>query len=509
MVDNPLKVPIFSAALGAASGFYSFNFVSSYLNINVYVPALFFAAGVLVCAVNGMVFLKEFIFSFRDRDRRLEEFRIIFFFLLTGIMLGTAAYTTQMKKPSAGIPFEKVTGLSGYFVDDPHLLAGGSGAFTFSMISSRGKGGVEASAAGLIQVFFPEALYDSIKSRGRGTKIFIDGSFLIPQEGKTQYNTPRFRARSIHVYEDSSWLQSARTRTRWTIINTFEGSHWGGLALALLLGVRDYLDTGMAEHYKAAGCSHVLALSGMHLGIISALAAFILKKPLGLVKASVLGAFLIIGYVFLVGAQASLMRAAIMSTLGTFVMVKGWKRNMISLLSAAFIIQTLIFPSSAMTVSCILSYLALAGILILGPVCLEFLKGWLPEMLANPLAASLAAFLATIPVTAVFFGMIRPIGIAAGLVIVPVSTLFMILSIAWFGLQALPFIHVIAGKLIGKVLDFLYTVLDLMVLEAGKIPGLSLTNHALLVIICIVMYIILFLAYKILRNIRTRFVPFA
>jgi competence protein ComEC len=504
MVDKPLQVPIFFTAIGAAFGFYSFHFFSKYLPFDFYVLVLIFLTAGFLCLVNGIVFLRKFLFAFRDKDRFLKELRIVISFLVIGVVLGTVSYTAQMKKASAGIPFEKVLGLSGNLVDDPHLLASGSGAFTFEMLSSQGKDGLEASAAGLVQVYFPETLFESIKSQGRGSKIFIDGSFL-PESADNSYANPRFSARSIHVYEDSSWLHAARTKTRMSIIGSFEEQRWGGLALALLLGVRDFLDTEMAEHYRMAGCSHVLALSGMHLGIIAALAAFILKKPLGLRKASGFSAVLIIVYVFIVGAQASLMRAAIMSLLGTFVILKDYPRNMISILSLSFIIQIMLFPASANTVAFMLSYLALAGILLFSPLFVEFFKGWLPDFLANPLASSMAAFLVTSPVLAAFFGTIMPIGIAAALVIVPLSTLFMILSIIWFVVQNVPFL----SSLIGKVLDFIYTVLDLMVLQAGKVPGWAVTNTAVICVMCIVIGLILLLAYKQIRKVRMRFVPFA
>ncbi|MDR2901343.1 MAG: ComEC/Rec2 family competence protein [Treponema sp.] len=457
----------------------------------------------LVCIANGLVFLREFLFPLRDKDRLLQEFRIIFLALAMGLVLGNIAFVAQMKEPSAGIPFEKVTGLNGTLSDDPHLLVSGNGAFTFTMISSRGKDGLTASASGSIQVFFPQELFDSIKSLGRGSKLFLDGT-IIPQNESRPNDSLRFSAKSIHVYADSSWLHSARTSVRLAIINSFEYKRWGGLALALLLGVRDSLNNLMTDNYKLSGCSHVLALSGMHLGIISALVAFILKKPLGLRKASILGALLIIAYVFLVGAQASLMRAAIMSVLGTFAMIRGYQRNMLSLLSAAFIMQIVLFPASALTISFILSYLALAGILLFSPMFAEFLKGWLPDIFVASLSASLAAFFATISVTGIFFGIIRPIGIVAGLFIVPVVTLFMILSIAYFFLQAVPF----ANELIGKVLDFIYTVLDLMVLEAGKVPGLAVSNNLVLLVVCLLSFVVLFAAYKKIRHVRMRFVPF-
>ena len=59
----------------------------------------------------------------------------------------------------------------------------------------------------------------------------------------------------------------------------------GGFLLALLSGSKEYLDIDLVENFKKSGLSHILALSGMHLSLLSGIAAFIGKK-IGIKKIS-------------------------------------------------------------------------------------------------------------------------------------------------------------------------------------------------------------------------------
>jgi competence protein ComEC len=275
------------------------------------------------------------------------------------------------------------------------------------------------------------------------------------------------------------------------VLEKFAGSPWGGLAAALILGVKDDLDATVSELFKAAGCSHVLALSGMHLAIVSTLIAFLLKKPLGLKPAALGGAFFILLYVYLVGPQPSLMRALIMYLLGTAAVLGSFPRQPVPLLGLAFLIQIILDPPSGNTLSFILSYLALGGLLIVGEAFHDLIRGKIPEILAQPLSASLGAFIATAAVSSAAFGEIRPGGIGAGLCIVPLSTLFMILAIVYLGVSfLLPFL---TGPL-ALVLSGLYEILEGTAFLASRIPEIQRPSPAVLggisfVLVCCLLYI--------------------
>jgi competence protein ComEC len=202
-----------------------------------------------------------------------------------------------------------------------------------------------------------------------------------------------------------------------------------------LLGNRDGLDDGEGDLYALSGCAHVLSLSGMHLAVISALAALALKKPLGLRAAAVAGTLVVALYVIFVGFQPALVRSVIMYVFGATALIGGFPRRVLPLLAAAFIVQLVLDVDSARSLSFVLSYLALFGIAVLGATVDDLAGGMLPKALRAAMATSIGAFLATAAVSAAAFGSLRPIGIAAGLIVAPAATALMIGGLAWFGLD--------------------------------------------------------------------------
>ena len=94
-------------------------------------------------------------------------------------------------------------------------------------------------------------------------------------------------------------------------------------------------------------------------------------------------------------------------------------------------------------------------------------------MLAAPLAASLGAYLATSAVLAACFGIIRPVGILAGLIIVPLTTVFMVGAMAAL---VLSFIAPALMNIADRGLTLFYALLDRLVSLAAVVPGVSATS---------------------------------
>jgi competence protein ComEC len=384
-----------------------------------------------------------------------------------GFSMGAAAWVAGSREPRFGLPQGEIIGFSGVLKEDPRAFSDGRGMGRLVLEQTAGRFGLRSSARGEALVFFPSGTIPRLREFGRGSTVYVEGSFVPPQASSPE---PRFRAESVHIITAAPPLERFRTGIRMGLLELFAGSpgSWGGLALALLLGVRDTIDAGVAENYQRAGCSHVLALSGMHLAILSSMIAFFLKKPLGLKPAALAGALFILAYVFLVGPQPSLYRSAIMYLLGTLMVLGILPGRM--LLGLAFLIQLAIQPESAESPSFVLSYLALFGILYLGEPVHELLRGRLPEILLKPLTASLGAFIATQTVTVLFFGVLRPVGIGAGLIVVPLITLFMTFSMGWLVLALL--FPPMAGP-VGIILSIIYNALDRLVVLAAKAPGIA------------------------------------
>jgi len=272
-----------------------------------------------------------------------------------------------------------------------------------------------------------------------------------------------------------------------------EAPVWGSLASALLLGVRDDLDAGFSEAFRNSGCSYILALSGMHLAIISGVLAFLIRRPLGIRWASLVGAIFIVFYVFVAGSQASLVRSAIMYLIATFAIWGLLKAKALSLLGMAFIIQLLFQSETGISVSFILSYLALAGMLTLGETFHSLFRGRLPEIINRAFSASLGAYIVTAPVVVFYFGTIKPIGILAGILVAPLCSVFMVIALAALITSFLPFP---VWSVFDFVLTWFYRLLDSIVSLAGRVPGLFNLNPVPVLVVSILLWILVLFIHK-------------
>ncbi|MDR2768061.1 MAG: ComEC/Rec2 family competence protein [Treponema sp.] len=365
-----------------------------------------------------------------------------------------------------GLPPETMSAVQGVLLEDPRTAGAsrqGMAALRLTKTEARlGSGTARASASGALTVFFSPLSAARIKEFGRGTEVYAEGAFLPPRDT----GTPAFRARSIHTVNAAPPYERFRTALRARLLAAFDGADWGGLSAALLLGVRENLDGALAAAYRNAGLSHILALSGMHLAFLSGLLALLLRKPLGKRASIMAGLVFVFGYLLLIGPQPSLVRAALLYALGSVLLLGGHERATLPLLGACFMLQILLFPESGLSLSFILSYLALAGILILAPSVEELLKGRLPDSAAKALGASLGAFIFTAPPAAAVFGVLRPAGIIAGLLITPLSTAFMALSLGAFFPRS---------AFLGGPLSLLESVIRRCVNAAARFPGVGVS----------------------------------
>jgi competence protein ComEC len=473
---NLILPPVF-CGLGMALSYYTYPLVIS-AHWGLFIPA-----GILFVSLVIVSLLRALRFLYRNVPA-VSKLGIAAVAASAGFALGIAARQNVPGPAEFGILPERVTSVSGILKEDPRTLHGGSGFGILELRECGGQGGLRASAQGSVTVFFQEEAIPRLKEFGRGCEIFIEGS-LSPGATARSGRGALFRASSVHITKPASGLERFRTGLRLKLLDRFQNRRgsgdsferaapvWGSLASALLLGVRDDLDTDLSTGFRDSGCAHILALSGMHLAILSGLLAFLLKKPLGIRWSSLAGAVFIVFYVFVAGSQPPLVRSAIMYLIGAFSVWRFLKGKPISLLCMAFIIQLVFQSETGISLSFILSYLALLGILTLGETLRSLFRGRLPGIVNGGLSASLGAFIVTAPVVVLYFGTLRPIGIIAGLVIAPLSSLFMILSLAALIASFIPFP---LWNLLDIILTLLYRVLESLVSLAGRVHGFSFSG---------------------------------
>ena len=199
----------------------------------------------------------------------------------------------------------------------------------------------------------------------------------------------------------------------------------GGLLLALLCGAKEYTSSQISLSFKNAGLSHVLALSGMHLSMFSGIALFLGKK-IGRKKLSfIIRIIALILFVWFAGFSPSLLRAFLCSMFMIIASLSNVKKpDMLMILAFSFLCQVIISPSDIYNSGFILSYTALAGILLTNKFFKSFYNRFLPGYFSNSLGASTGAQVFTAPVSLKMFGTFAPIGIIATSVVSPVVTIF-------------------------------------------------------------------------------------
>ena len=154
----------------------------------------------------------------------------------------------------------------------------------------------------------------------------------------------------------------------------------GALLRALLTGKRDLLDRGTTAAFRKAGAAHILALSGLHLGIIyliiSRLLFFLGKSRKAVAARSVIIVSICGAYTAATGAGPSIVRAFIFITLAEIARnCPGRRRSGANIWCTALLLQLCIKPSVISSVGFQLSYLAMLGTFTLFPI----LRDWYPS----------------------------------------------------------------------------------------------------------------------------------
>jgi len=236
------------------------------------------------------------------------------------------------------------------------------------------------------------------------------------------------------------------------------------LARALVFGDARRVPPDWRTGLRRAGLSHLLAVSGLHVGLL--LAGFWwVFGGLSERRAWVGAISILLLYGCLVGPRPSFLRAAVMALLVILSMALERPPQALNSLCAALILILVLDPEAGGDLGFQLSFLATAGILVLAPRLLTWWWGGLasrpPRPVAVALAATCAAQLSTLPITAVEIGLLTPLSPVLNLAFVPLTALVLGFSLVWVGLAALastPLLSAAAGPCARAV----QTILDLL-----------------------------------------------
>ena len=278
--------------------------------------------------------------------------------------------------------------------------------------------------------------------------------------------------------------------------NGLDGDEYS-IITAILLGNDDTMDPSLKAHYSAAGVSHILCVSGMHVGIIYMILNFLLKpldrgRSWQFVKALLL-LLAIWFYANITGLAPSVKRAATMFTFVTFGGILRRPVNVFHSLFASLFILLIINPLIIFEIGFEMSYLAVFGIVILQP---RIAKLYAPKTRIGLyfwelMAVSVAAQLATAPMSIYYFGQFPNYFLLSNISVMALSFLIVVTGVVLLAISWLPII----SSFIGTILTFEIRLLNGIVKGIDSLPGSVTENISLHFIQTLVLYGILVVFY--------------
>jgi len=196
---------------------------------------------------------------------------------------------------------------------------------------------------------------------------------------------------------------------------------------ALVLGDTSAVTAETSREFRAAGMTHLTAVSGANVTIVCGAVLFS-ARLIGPRAAVVLAAVALVTFVIVVQPTASVLRAALMGAIALAGMLSSRRRQAIPALSAAVLILLAVAPHLAVDVGFALSVLATAALVVIAPVWSRRLAGrGCPKPLADALAVAWAAHVVTAPLVAGISGRLSLVAAVANLavaaVIAPITVL--------------------------------------------------------------------------------------
>ncbi|HBF04762.1 MAG TPA: hypothetical protein DDW28_01155 [Prevotella sp.] len=272
---------------------------------------------------------------------------------------------------------------------------------------------------------------------------------------------------------------------------------------AMALGDKSALDKETKDSYSIAGTSHVLAVSGLHIGIIFQLFLLMLKGNRNSWAATVLSITAIWAYVLFIGMPNSAMRSATMISIYCFALLARRQGISLNTLAFAYVIMLLINPQNLYDISFQMSFLAVASILLFYPLLNGLLHphrritrwGW------QLLCMSASAQLGTMPLIVYYFGRISCYSLLTSFIAIPSATLVLYLCALLLFLSPFTLITYIAGfadtliqftaNILTSVTQFTNTFFRL----TSLLPGASIEGISISLPLLSLLYLALFASY--------------
>jgi len=268
------------------------------------------------------------------------------------------------------------------------------------------------------------------------------------------------------------------------------------LVAAITLGQKNMLDPEQKQYFIKAGVMHIMAVSGLHAVILSLFIfklLFFLKGRLNILRV-IITLLLLWAFAFVTGLTPSVLRATLMFTfLQAGHLMKRPVNPVNSVLASAFVL-ILAKPSVIFDAGFLLSYSAVIFIICFYRdfyLKLRFTHR-LPDLLWQSASVSIIAQAGTLALTVMLFNRFPTWFILSNIIIVPISSLVIIIG----SLVPLTFPLLFISQPLAKVLDFLTGLTEYLTAKAAALPLSTIGNIGLTTPECILLTIFIFLSLR-------------
>ena len=266
---------------------------------------------------------------------------------------------------------------------------------------------------------------------------------------------------------------------------------------AMSLGDKSALTRDLKDTYSVSGASHVLALSGLHLGIIYMLLSVLLPRRRWSALSQLLIILFIWAFVFLVGMSVSVVRSAIMLTVYGLLSIGNRDKMSINALAFTAIVMLMWNPAWLFDVGFQMSFLAVFAILLFVPLfddvfSAEYLMAhrWI-KRIWGLVVVSCSAQLGVAPLIAFYFGRFSTYFLLTNFIVIPAA-----MAILWLSLVVLLF------PSLAYILLYIVQCLNTILSRITALPGASIDNLHPSVLQVMLIYVLIFCSYLLIERIK-------
>ncbi|MCQ2910566.1 MAG: DNA internalization-related competence protein ComEC/Rec2 [Clostridia bacterium] len=319
------------------------------------------------------------------------------------------------------------------------------------------------------------------------------GSYNEKEYKRAQRIYYNFSGEVLNVSPGYIFIVTDLSKLRNKICNIYDSllsEKYSSIIKAMITGESSLLDSDTKTLYKNGGVFHILAISGMHIGIISLflkkiLSYFIKNKK---IKFTCLVSILFL-YTIFTGMNISTIRALLMTIFSEISLLLDREYDSLSGLSLACLIILMINSANLFNVSFILSFSA-----ILSMKAKLRLKG-----IFKNYASTISVFMLMTPILTYNFYNFQGLSMIANIFILPLTSTLVISSFILIFLKYINFnLAIILGKLISLILMYYEEVLTYL----SKLNGFKIISGKLSLFTIIVWYVSYFILYKIIKEKR-------